>query len=222
MIHITDWLPTFANIAGIKLDEHIDGINVWDALSYNKPSPRKEILAHHDYATPYMAYISDNFKLVSGTTNNGTYDGWLSKPIKPSEQNVTFGERYSDEILQSNVGQALLKFSNIRKPFINDIRSNAQVTCNGHQPPSDSNRTYACNPLESPCLFDIVNDPCETTNLASKYLDIVNDLQTKINYYGRIAKPIRNQPSDPRCNPANFGGIWTWWFDEKTTWDSTK
>lgn len=60
-----------------------------------------------------------------------------------------------------------------------------------------------CNALNEPCLFDIENDPCEITNLATKFPDIMMELENKLKYYGNIAKPIRNQPEDPRCNPAN-------------------
>lgn len=223
-------MPTFAKIAGVDIDGKIlDGKNVWNALSYNLPSPRREILAHHDPEVPFMAYISDNFKLVSGTTYEGFYDRWLSEPINRSEENATFEENYSEAILTSDVGNVLLKYSTTQRiQFQNwvgsnygtisddeivEIRQKAAVTCNGYTPPNN-NSIWACDPIESPCLFDIYSDPCETTNLASQYPDIVKKLQSKLDYYGRIAKPLRNKPSDRRSDPANFGGIWTWWYDE--------
>lgn len=228
LIHISDWLPTFAKIAGVNIDGHIDGKSVWTALSYDLPSPRREILAHHDSATPYMAYISDRFKLISGTTYDGMYDRWLSQPPNASEQNDTFGENYSDAILASDAGQVLSLYSKtnqanvqhqaenylISKNEINEIRLNAQITCNGYKPNELNTTIGGCNPIVEPCLFDILRDPCETTNVASTYPDIVVELLDKLDYYGKIAKPIRNQPFDPRCDPANFGGIWTWWYDE--------
>ncbi|XP_055304417.1 arylsulfatase B-like isoform X3 [Sitodiplosis mosellana] len=229
MIHISDWLPTFAKIAGVDIDGPIDGKNVWNALSYNLPSPRREILAHHDTEVPYMAYISDNFKLVTGSTYEGLYDRWLSEPIRRSEENSTFEESYSESILASDVGQVLLKYSTTKQnQFRNwvgtnfgtisddeivEIRQKAKVTCNGYTPPNN-NSVWACNPIESPCLFDIFSDPCETTNLASKFPDLVKKFQSKLDYYGQIARPTRNKPGDPRSDPANFGGIWTWWYDE--------
>lgn len=232
MIHISDWLPTFAKIAGVNVDGPIDGKNVWSALSYDLKSPRREVLVHYDQATPYMAYIADNYKIVSGTTYKGAYDRWLSKPIDTDEQNATFGDHYSEAILSSSVGQVLSKYSRTHKTQsqnevqndmeiisneeIVEIRSKAQVTCNGHMPPAN-NSNQACNPIISPCLFDIFSDPCETTNLAKQFPDILMKLEAKLNYYGRIAQPIRNKPADPRCDPANFGGIWTWWYDELNT-----
>lgn len=229
LIHISDWLPTFTKMAGVTVDGPIDGKNVFSALSYNLPSPRNQLLCHHDAAVPYMAYIQNNFKLVSGTTYNGTYDDWLYEPIDPSEENAMFGDHYSEFILKSNVGKALLKFAGSNKckgqryvgartdsitaDEINEIRRKATITCNGYTPPTNTSVTV-CNPIEEPCLFDIENDPCETTNLAKEFPEIVRKLQAKLNYYGSIAKPIRNKPGDPRSDPANFGGIWTWWYDE--------
>lgn len=229
LVHISDWLPTFAKLAGVNIDGPIDGKNVWNALSYNLPSPRRQLLCHHDAGVPYMSFIQDNFKIVTGSTYNGTYDGWLSDPIDPSEANSTFATHYSEIVLNSDVGKALLKhvdsnkckaehFVGIRSRGITEsevtnIRQQAQITCNGYTPPINTSVT-SCNPVEAPCLFDILNDPCETTNLALEFPEVIRKLQAKLNYYGSIAKPPRNKPADPRCNPANFGNIWTWWYDE--------
>lgn len=217
-------------MAGVEINDQIDGIDVWEALSSNKPSPRREILVHYDACkiNPFMAYIEDDFKLISRTTSMGHYDGWLSDPIDSSEQNSTFGEFYSHAILSSNVGKALSKYSKMKRiqhqndevsdfrtitaEEISEIRSKAQVTCNEHKIP-DSNSINACNPQETMCLFDILNDPCETTNVAAEFPEIVSKLKEKLDYYGSVAKPPRNQPLDTRSDPANFGGIWTWWYD---------
>lgn len=229
VVHISDWLPTFAKIAGVNVNGPIDGKNVWSALSYDLESSRREVLVHYDQATPYMAYIADNYKLVSGSTYKGAYDRWLSKPIDPSEQNASFGVYYSDAVLSSRAGQILKKYSKtyqsqsrndgpngkgcISNDEIEEIRSQARITCKGHVPPAN-NSEQACNAVASPCLFDIVNDPCETKNLAKQFPDILHRLVAKLDHYARIALPIRNKPGDPRSDPANFGGIWTWWYDE--------
>lgn len=209
------------------MDGPIDGKNVWSALSHDLPSPRREVLCHHDATVPYMAYISDKYKIVSGSTYKGLYDRWLSDPIDPLEQNLTFGDQYGEAILTSNAGHALLKYAiqnkeendiglnsvTISGDEVNEIRTQAQITCNGFTPPSNDS-TEACHPITSPCLFDILSDPCETTNLASQLPDVLARLQSKLDYYGSIAKPTRNKPGDPKSNPENFNGTWTWWFDE--------
>lgn len=230
MIHISDWLPTFAKLAGYNVDGRIDGKDVWNALSDDASKARKEILAHHDAATPFMDYISDNFKLMLGSANDGLFDRWLSTPIDVSEQNSSFGEYYAEAILSSVGGRILSKYSNTKKHRINsnlndhssvvitpneisEIRSKAKITCKGRKPPNENSHD-ACHSLVSPCLFDIFNDSCETTNLAMKFPKIVVKLKAKLDYYSSIAAPLRNELPDPHCNPAFFNGIWTWWRDK--------
>jgi arylsulfatase A-like enzyme len=49
-IHVTDWLPTFAALAGASTDKSkpLDGMNVWPTVSTGAPSPRKEVLYNVD------------------------------------------------------------------------------------------------------------------------------------------------------------------------------
>lgn len=46
LIDVTDWLPTFYHLAGgdvNKIQDKIDGMNVWDTIAYGKKSPRTEV-----------------------------------------------------------------------------------------------------------------------------------------------------------------------------------
>lgn len=48
-------------------DLNVDGVNVWDALSEDKPSPRKEILYNiDDVGNPYAAIRRGDWKYVTG------------------------------------------------------------------------------------------------------------------------------------------------------------
>ena len=63
-IHVTDWLPTFAKLAGGGTEKckRLDGIDVWQTVSTGAPSPRKEVLYNVD---PLGGAISvANWKLV--------------------------------------------------------------------------------------------------------------------------------------------------------------
>lgn len=223
LIHITDWLPTFAKLAGVPLNRRVDGKNVWSALSRDLPSPRKEILNHFDQAEPYAALMEENYKIVSGSTYGGQYDTWLSATSKPDEEDTFFATNYGDSVLASDVGQALLPFSasksklNANGPItateIADIRRKAKISCNGLRPAANDS-IFACDPLTSPCLFDLDNDPCETNNIAALFPLIVQRLETRLDHFKNISQPIRNTDGDPRSNPQSFGGVWTWWYDE--------
>lgn len=46
LIDATDWLPTFYHLTGgdvTKIQDKIDGMNVWDTISQGAPSPRTEV-----------------------------------------------------------------------------------------------------------------------------------------------------------------------------------
>lgn len=224
LIHVSDWLPTFAKIAGVSLDGKVDGKNVWAALSRDLPSPRKDVLCHYDQAVPYKSYVSGNYKYVSGSPYNGKYDYWI-RFDNETEENEYFKQNYASEIIASDVGRALAKFveSPVKTNYkprlaishdeINEIRSKARITCKGKTPPSNDS-SAVCDAVAAPCLFDLLNDPCETTNLAPTMPRLVSQLEREVNYYGRIAKEPRNKAGDPNSNPAFYNGTWTWWYDE--------
>ena len=50
MVHVVDMYPTLAALAGAKLGKNkpLDGMNVWDAISEGKPSPRTEMVYNVD------------------------------------------------------------------------------------------------------------------------------------------------------------------------------
>lgn len=223
LIHVSDWLPTFAKIIGVSLDGKVDGKNVWTALSRNLPSPRKDVLCHYDQAVPYKSYISGRYKYVSGSTYNGQYDYWIHFNNE-TEENEYFRQNYASEILASDVGRALAKFVEtpakskvaISHDEINEIRRKARVNCKGKMPPSTEHSSAVCDAVVAPCLFDLLDDPCETTNLASTMPTLLSQLEREVNYYGGIAKQPRNKAGDPNSNPAFYNGTWTWWYDDIT------
>lgn len=223
VIHISDWLPTFAKIAGVSLNRRIDGKNVWAALSRDLPSPRKEVLNHYDEIEPYVAFTAGNYKYVSGSSYDGLYDKWLSATSKPDEDNEYFGLHYGESVLASDAGQALSPFSMTRSKQtssrtittneINDLRRKAKISCNDLRP-AQNNTIFACDSMAAPCLFDLDNDPCETSNIAALYPNVVRQLANRLEHFKNIAQPARNVPGDIRSNPQDFGGIWSWWYDE--------
>ncbi|XP_037050736.1 arylsulfatase B-like isoform X2 [Bradysia coprophila] len=214
LFHISDWLPTFASLAGVTIDEtdRLDGKNIWPALSYNLNSPRQDALCHLDDTDGYQSYINGDFKYVNGTTYNGIYDHWMDY-VDETEKHSSFNN-YGESIMNSTVGRALSNFatSNLNALTIEKHRQSSIITCNNVPIPTD--KQYQCRPLEAPCLFNIVNDPCERRNIAPLRPVTLRMMQNEIDKLRLKALPIRNKPGDERSNPAYFENTWTWWYDE--------
>ena len=69
---------------------------------------------------------------------------------------------------------------------------------------------------DEPCVYDIVNDPCEYYDIKDNNTDIYHQLMQKLLDYNATMvpslKPL-NPPQDEAANPANFGGFWTPWIN---------
>lgn len=113
LMHITDWLPTLYKAAGgdlSSLPKNLDGIDLWETLSTNKPSLRNEVLLNidhynHDYEPePNFSMITDNFKILSGTWFEGEWDGWYGP-----EGNRNMSSNDFEKIRNSKAGVSLSK-----------------------------------------------------------------------------------------------------------------
>ena len=87
---------------------------------------------------------------------------------------------------------------------------NAKVTCG--EPPKTPPE---CTSELGPCLFNVIDDPCEYVNQAKNQPDIVASMLTWLDDYRKTMVPPRNKPFDPRANPDNFGGVWSPWMDNE-------
>ncbi|XP_055627337.1 arylsulfatase B-like isoform X2 [Toxorhynchites rutilus septentrionalis] len=207
-IHISDWLPTLASAANVPYplyDLGIDGIDQWEALSYDTGSPRKVVLNMIDEIFGYSSYMQDGFKYVNGTTLNGNYDEWF-KQSSVNDTSLT-DEEYIGMVMETEIIQSSTEL--LSKDLIKHLRRHARINC-GRRPAE----TNDCNPLIRPCLFDVINDPCELNDISHKYPGKLQELAAIVELYRSKAVKPRNKPADPAANPANFGGIWTWWMND--------
>ncbi|OQV17859.1 Arylsulfatase B [Hypsibius exemplaris] len=82
LFHITDWFTTFLRLAGIGKPNEIDGYDIWDSISRDKPSPRTEILHQIDPVWKEYALRWNQYKLVIGSYTNASgyrIDQWYSE-----------------------------------------------------------------------------------------------------------------------------------------------
>ncbi|XP_043266664.1 arylsulfatase B-like isoform X2 [Venturia canescens] len=236
LISITDWLPTFWSAAGMDVNDlgMIDGVDLWPSLISDKRVPRAEVLINIDDIENYGAIRRGDFKYVIGHTTSG--DNWYGDSGRLGHR--TTGEELPDEyakrVLSSKAGVAISGLTTARQvrdlrqrrsqPSFNatsefdtkilttdDIRKlrlAATVGCNVKE-----EQKVACNPVESPCLFNIKEDPCEHINLAKKRPVILVTLEEALLKYRVTAIPEANVPEDPQGDPALWKGVWVSWRD---------
>ncbi|GFT97981.1 arylsulfatase B [Nephila pilipes] len=85
----------------------------------------------------------------------------------------------------------------------------AEIECK----PKSDNASSNCKPAIKPCLFDVVEDPCEYYNLADDHPQIVEMLLNKLSKYNATAVLPGNKPMDPRSNPKYHNYQWINWMD---------
>ncbi|XP_053684375.1 arylsulfatase B-like [Sabethes cyaneus] len=202
--HTSDWLPTLARVAGIEnipSGSVIDGQEQWQALLNPNQHVRNVILNNIDRIHHYSSYIKDGWKYINGTSWDGKYDHWLG--IVGTDDSVS-EEEYWTRLQNSTVAQVL----SLDVEPLKELRDNATVNCEAR--PSD----VACDPLKSPCIFNLIEDPCERNNTAADHPHIVQKLGQEVQQYFETAMEPRNKPSDPRSDPLYYNVTWTWWQDE--------
>lgn len=199
---ITDVLPTMAHAAGIKINTELDGVSQWETINEKSPTPRKEILYNIESVFGFSGIMNEGWKLVNGTENI-QYSDWFGS--SGEEVNLTFDD-YLQSVLNSTAALNLPKLS-IEQ--IKNLREKSTTKC------ENSTNVKHCNPLKSPCLFNILNDPCERNNLADEFPDKVQFLLSRISHHIVEMVPSIRKPPDLRCDPKFHNFTWTWWLEEK-------
>ncbi|XP_071831480.1 arylsulfatase J-like isoform X2 [Apostichopus japonicus] len=77
LLHVTDFYPTILKLAGGNISEDTyDGFDIWDTISNDSPSPRREILLNIDPVGSYGALRSGDYKVITGNVYDGQWSGW--------------------------------------------------------------------------------------------------------------------------------------------------
>lgn len=213
LMHITDLLPTLlsaSNISSKHLNsDEIDGVDQWKTISEGEASPRKEILYNYDDVRGFSAFMLRGWKIVNGT-DNIEYAGWLGESGF-KYFNITH-EEYFQTVTQSKVGRIL------RMPpsdVVRNLRSDAKVECGNEGNDDVEHATIPCNPLKRPCLFNVIQDPCERENLAKSKPEIIRLLLSQLTGHVLETLPALRIGSDPNSDPKLHNFTWSPWLDDE-------
>lgn len=118
-------------------------------------------------------------------------------------------------VLNSKAGAALASVSaprtRVTPEEVLQLRDDAEVRCG----PRPSNSLFRCDPLVSPCLFNIREDPCELVDLSAVRPLVAMSLSQSLERWRRTALPAANIAGDDNANPALWNNTWVPWQDEK-------
>lgn len=227
LFHITDLMPTIYAAAGKFFNTfplqnafygHIivvggdvedlgplDGINQWQLLTQNRGSKRSELLLHIDEVRKCSGYISDygRYKLVNGSTIVQDYDLYYGEDGRDHASPV-YDIR---AIVHSPTYVAIGKHVTVDRML--QLRN--EITLGDCRKSIRSNDI--CTHLNW-CLYDLFEDPCETTNIASTHPQVVNRLSQKLEAAWTYLKPQKPKFVDPKANPIYFNNTWYTWLDD--------
>ncbi|XP_016912325.1 arylsulfatase B-like isoform X2 [Apis cerana] len=213
LIHITDWLPTLYSAAGGDLKDlgEIDGIDQWRVLSEGQGHGREKLLLNIDEVMKTEGAIYSRFKLLRGSVGNGYYDKYYGDSGRTLET-----PPYTEVVLKSAVSQSITYHLGgpVTQPStMIQLRREATVQCHPNVSYYFRHSFTYCNVTE--CLFDIVNDPCETKNIAEAYARIARDLDLYLEQYGRVLMKQIRKPVDWLADPRRRNNTWEPWMNSK-------
>ena len=116
LLHLVDWTPTFLKLAGGEVPEDIDGVDIWEALDKNSPSPRHRIIHNIDQRSDkgtWQATISkDQYKMIWGQ------DILLKKSQRTFSHNIKLFNVFDDP---SEINDVANEFPEIVETMKTDI-----------------------------------------------------------------------------------------------------
>ena len=205
---MSDLLISLTSAAGIKINSNgLDGINQWPTINAGVMTLRTEIVYNIDTVFGFSALEYRGMKIVNGSLANGIFDDWLGNSGNNGTSENT--DLYAKTVLESLAGAGIKSLHRKNKQLtiseITRLRKSATVKCNYTNP------RILCNLNAAPCLYDIINDPCEQNNLADLLPLKMTFMKKRLEKWITKVVTTRRKSADPACNPVNFNGNWNWW-----------
>jgi len=211
LIHAVDWYPTLLSAANLQvtyvleddstrdepLDE-LDGIDLWPTIIGEEDE--------NNLYTREIVLSLDPFDC--GLTLCGAIRVGRWKYIS-TDQDLYELDYISDDSFW------LRSYSKSSNDILN-CGDTPDVDEDGNQIDSEV-FLYTCDTDEG-CLFDLVNDPCEYTNVISSYPDVAQYLRSRLIYYNSSQvdplTTLMSTASAEMIDPDLFDGYWSPFLDD--------
>lgn len=212
LVHVTDWHATFQELAGVpsgnSWGKPLDGMNVWGALTQDKPSPRTEFLVNVDPVTPMTN--------VPGLNAAYRFQGCVGSPPACGDWKLLSGENYNASWYHLPTTTA-----NVPTPGVQGGPSGEVVFTQASGPGG-----FPIPPIfpnSTQLLYNISADPEERSDMAAQYPQVVAALQAKIDFHASQALAPCNVPGGT-CFKQDLRGLakalvtraWVPWVPDAT------
>ncbi|KAL1509593.1 hypothetical protein ABEB36_004304 [Hypothenemus hampei] len=210
LIHVTDWLPTLFVAGGGNgdaLDPELDGNDVWSSLVYDLPSPRNDILINIDEKTRNAGLRFYNWKLIVGTSQNGTYNDYYGNIVM---EDIEEQEYNTSAVYESTTGRIIrnLNYTPLSETDFEPLRKLSTVKCSAA-------KKNPCDPATGAvCLYDIPNDPCEENDLAKFFPSVVRKMKRAlVDFRKGLAPQLEGDIDIENAEPKLFKYTWNPWLN---------
>jgi len=185
LVHVTDWLPSLVSLSGNTLN----GRNSLDGFDVwtplSKGEPGPRTEILHNIDVLHKKRGRDNYP--------GVFDTRIRAAMTQDEWKIITGDP-----------DTTLNLADNELPFI-IINSDVSIT-----PMPGMEETDEQNVL----LFNLKEDPSESTDLSSQNTDRVKKMLQRLSEYYSVAVPPVLPCPDPSANPVYSGAVWKSWLDE--------
>jgi arylsulfatase A-like enzyme len=210
LMHVSDWFPTFVHLSQGDLNgtKPLDGVNQWDAISRNTPSPRKDVLIGISHAIDR----SLDKRRISAECRR-----YIPKELRACGRKKLF--KFPKKCAKKE-DDSCLTYKGSKWCQRAAIRRGKWKLLVGIQKPGNWVRGLGVKPYCSSRyenekrlqLFNIRSDPRETDDLSQRYPKIVAKLMAKLENYRRHSVPEWRSPIDIMGSPKYNGGVWGPWM----------
>ncbi|CAH1647209.1 unnamed protein product [Spodoptera littoralis] len=156
-----------------------------------------------DY-TGYASITYGDYKLITGKPDEN-HSGYLGGDLRGV---IDSPPSYVDAIANSKVYGALHSIGRTIDTNFLTLRNKTIINC-------DVSATSICYPSNNTvCLFNIIEDPCETTDLSGTYPELVASMQSLLDVeMTKMIPRILPTVIDPMSAPSLHNFTWDTWID---------